>query len=66
MARSELWKTGKDFGHGTGHGVGYCLNVHEGPFSISKNIGYTVALISTTALFSYIISYYIFSFGNPW
>ena len=30
-------------------------------FSISKNIGYTVALISTTALFSYIISYYIFN-----
>ena len=37
IARSELWKSGKDFGHGTGHGVGYCLNVHEGPFSISKN-----------------------------
>ncbi len=37
LTRSELWKRGKDFGHGTGHGVGYCLNVHEGPFSISKN-----------------------------
>ena len=37
IARSELWKSGKDFAHGTGHGVGYCLNVHEGPFSISKN-----------------------------
>ena len=30
-------------------------------FSISKNIGYTVAIISTTALFSYIISYFIFN-----
>ena len=37
FSRSELWKSGKDFAHGTGHGVGYCLNVHEGPFSISKN-----------------------------
>ena len=37
ISRSELWKSGKDFAHGTGHGVGYCLNVHEGPFSISKN-----------------------------
>ncbi len=37
LVRSELWQRGKDFAHGTGHGVGYCLNVHEGPFSISKN-----------------------------
>ena len=37
LARSELWKYGKDYTHGTGHGVGFCLNVHEGPFSISKN-----------------------------
>jgi len=35
IARSFLWAEGKDFAHGTGHGVGYCLNVHEGPFSIS-------------------------------
>ena len=35
MARSFLWAEGKDYAHGTGHGVGYCLNVHEGPFSIS-------------------------------
>ena len=37
IARSKLWEIGKDYAHGTGHGVGYCLNVHEGPFSISKN-----------------------------
>ena len=36
IARSPLWAQGIDFGHGTGHGVGYFLNVHEGPQSISK------------------------------
>ena len=36
LARAYLWKEGKDYSHGTGHGVGYCLNVHEGPFSISR------------------------------
>lgn len=35
FAREPLWKAGLDFGHGTGHGVGYILNVHEGPFHIS-------------------------------
>ena len=35
IGRVHLWKYGKDFGHGTGHGVGFCLNVHEGPVSIS-------------------------------
>ena len=36
IARLPLWQHGLDFGHGTGHGVGYFLNVHEGPQSISK------------------------------
>ncbi|AFN35605.1 aminopeptidase P family protein [Taylorella equigenitalis] len=31
IARAPLWKAGLDYGHGTGHGVGYFLNVHEGP-----------------------------------
>lgn len=35
LARMPLWQAGVDFGHGTGHGVGYFLNVHEGPQSIS-------------------------------
>jgi Xaa-Pro aminopeptidase len=35
LARSPLWNEGLDFGHGTGHGVGAFLNVHEGPQSIS-------------------------------
>ncbi|MBL8352447.1 MAG: aminopeptidase P family protein [Burkholderiaceae bacterium] len=36
LARAPMWEHGLDFGHGTGHGVGYFLNVHEGPQSISK------------------------------
>lgn len=35
LARQPLWSLGLDYGHGTGHGVGYFLNVHEGPQSIS-------------------------------
>jgi Xaa-Pro aminopeptidase len=38
IARAPLWQQGLDYGHGTGHGVGYFLNVHEGPQSISKTI----------------------------
>jgi Xaa-Pro aminopeptidase len=38
VARAPLWEQGMDFGHGTGHGVGYFLNVHEGPQSISKAV----------------------------
>ena len=30
LARQSLWQMGLDFGHGTGHGVGYCSGVHEG------------------------------------
>jgi Xaa-Pro aminopeptidase len=36
IARAPLWQQGLDFGHGTGHGVGYFLNVHEGPQTISR------------------------------
>jgi len=36
MARMALWRAGLDFDHGTGHGVGSFLGVHEGPCSISK------------------------------
>jgi Xaa-Pro aminopeptidase len=38
IARAPLWEQGLDYGHGTGHGVGYFLNVHEGPQSISRTI----------------------------
>ena len=36
LARKSLWEHGKDFAHGTGHGIGSYLNVHEGPQSISR------------------------------
>jgi Xaa-Pro aminopeptidase len=36
IARAPLWAHGLDYGHGTGHGVGYFLNVHEGPQTISQ------------------------------
>ena len=35
LAREPLYRIGEDFNHGTGHGVGYLLNVHEGPQNIS-------------------------------
>ena len=35
LARKALWENGLNYGHGTGHGVGFCLNVHEGPQTIS-------------------------------
>ncbi len=35
VARAPLWREGDDYGHGTGHGVGYFLNVHEGPQVLS-------------------------------
>ena len=35
IARAPIWAAGVDYGHGTGHGVGYFLNVHEGPQVIS-------------------------------
>jgi Xaa-Pro aminopeptidase len=42
LARTALWQAGLDYDHGTGHGVGSYLSVHEGPASISK--------LGTTAL----------------
>lgn len=35
LARQYLWEEGEDYGHGTGHGVGNALSVHEGPARIS-------------------------------
>ncbi len=37
LARAPLWRAGQDFDHGTGHGVGSYLSVHEGPQRISRN-----------------------------
>ena len=36
FARASLWQFGQDYAHGTGHGVGHYLSVHEGPQRISK------------------------------
>lgn len=44
FARRWLWDIGSDYGHGTGHGVGAALNVHEGPHSISPRWANTEVL----------------------
>ncbi|QBI05345.1 aminopeptidase P family protein [Pseudoduganella albidiflava] len=38
IARAPIWSAGIDFGHGTGHGVGFFLNVHEGPHAITPSM----------------------------
>jgi len=49
LARQYLWNCGLDYGHGTGHGVGNCLNVHEGPHSISgrNNVSLKAGMITS-------------------
>ena len=37
LARNALWRSKRNFGHGTGHGIGYWLCVHEGPQDIRQN-----------------------------
>lgn len=49
IARHALWQAGLDYDHGTGHGVGHFLNVHEGPQRISKRGG-DVALMAGMVL----------------
>ena len=44
LAREPLWENGLDYKHGTGHGVGYLLSVHEGPHSINTSNN-SVALV---------------------
>ena len=44
IARSSMWQSGLDYGHGTGHGVGVFLNVHEGPNGISKRVNQSLDL----------------------
>lgn len=38
IARQPLWQTCRNFGHGTGHGIGFFLNVHEGPQSVRQDL----------------------------
>ncbi|KAJ8567496.1 hypothetical protein K7X08_019704 [Anisodus acutangulus] len=52
LARIPLWKDGLDYRHGTGHGIGSYLNVHEGPHQISfrpsaRNVPLQVAMTVT-------------------
>ncbi len=49
IARSSLWQSQQDFGHGTGHGVGVFLNVHEGPNGISRRVqtGFEAGMITS-------------------
>ena len=44
LARSPLWAARRNFGHGTGHGVGFFLGVHEGPQDIRQNFNRTPIL----------------------
>ncbi len=44
LARQFLWQAGLDYAHGTGHGVGSVLNIHEGPQRIAKSPGLTPLL----------------------
>ena len=37
LARNPLWRAKRNFGHGTGHGIGFWLCVHEGPQDIRQN-----------------------------
>ncbi|AFD05717.1 aminopeptidase P family protein [Solitalea canadensis] len=43
FSRRWLWQEGYNFGHGTGHGVGFFLNVHEGPQNISVSGAINIA-----------------------
>ena len=44
LARRALWERGLNYGHGTGHGIGAFLNVHEGPQSIAPARGFGIGL----------------------
>lgn len=41
LAREPLWRAHRNFGHGTGHGIGWFLGVHEGPQDIRQNLNAT-------------------------
>ncbi len=50
LARTPLWQTKRNFGHGTGHGIGFFLNVHEGPQEFRQNFNaypYVPGIINT-------------------
>ncbi len=50
IARSRLWSWGKDYNHGTGHGVGVFSNVHETPVSLSRRGKYPLEAGNVTSI----------------
>ncbi|KAK7204514.1 putative Xaa-Pro aminopeptidase P [Myxozyma melibiosi] len=58
LARQYLWKEGLDYRHGTGHGVGSFLNVHEGPIGIGTRMQYNEVPLEVGMLISNEPGYY--------
>ncbi|KAI9729994.1 MAG: hypothetical protein M1834_006192 [Cirrosporium novae-zelandiae] len=58
FARQFLWKEGLDYRHGTGHGVGSYLNVHEGPIGIGTRVQYAEVSLSAGNVISDEPGYY--------
>lgn len=58
LARQFLWREGLDYRHGTGHGVGSYLNVHEGPIGIGTRVQYSEVPLSVGNVISDEPGYY--------
>ncbi|KAF2756160.1 aminopeptidase-like protein [Pseudovirgaria hyperparasitica] len=58
LARQHLWAEGLDYRHGTGHGIGSYLNVHEGPIGIGTRIQYSEVSLSVGNVISNEPGYY--------
>lgn len=58
LARQYLWQYGLDYRHGTGHGVGSFLNVHEGPIGIGTRLQYSEVSLSVGNVISNEPGYY--------
>jgi Xaa-Pro aminopeptidase len=58
MARQFLWNEGLDYRHGTGHGVGSFLNVHEGPIGIGTRVQFSEVPLSVGNVISDEPGYY--------
>ncbi len=52
LARQHLWQEGLNYGHGTGHGVGFFLNVHEGPQAIGSGATGKAAIVLEPGMFT--------------
>lgn len=58
FARRPLWEDGLDYRHGTGHGIGHFLNVHEGPHGIGVRINYNNTPLKSGMIISNEPGYY--------